>query len=210
MLPQFLWRESQLGDLFEDLAAPAEVGLPACTARRAPWPWPRATAGPAGRSWSSAGATRSRRRWPPDLDFFLGERVALLPEREADLEARAGRVAGPPSAPETGQAVVLVASVAAALPRTIGPAALEAAVVSLYPQRIVARDDLLRTLAAGGYRAVGQVTEPGEFAVRGGHSGLLSAPALAIRCGSSSSGTRSIPCASFDPETQRSLGPASR
>ncbi len=207
MLAEFLWRECALGELFEDLTAPATVRLSGLH-------------GPA-RALALA-ACRSGTRRPilvvcrtdevatalaGDLTFFLGSEVALLPEREADLEARAGRVAAL-SRFRNGQAVVLVASVAAALPRTIPPAVLEAAVISLYPRRIIARDDLLRTLASGGYRAVAQVTDPGEFAVRGGMLDCfppqLRQPARVEFFGDEVQSLRS-----FDPETQRSLHPVS-
>ncbi|HEU5394242.1 MAG TPA: hypothetical protein VFV36_05510, partial [Candidatus Methylomirabilis sp.] len=139
-----------------------------------------------------------------DLEFFLGGGVALLPEREAELEARAGRVQALHRL-QTGQASVLVASVAAALPRTIGPAALTEAALSVYPQRVIPRDMLLRALAAAGYRPAGQVTEPGEFAVRGGivdcFTPQASHPVRVEFLGDEIHSLRR-----FDPESQRSLG----
>ncbi len=134
--------------------------------------------------------------------------MALLPEREDDLEARAGRVEALHRF-QTGQAAVLVASVAAALPRTIPPAALEGAVVSLYPQRIVSREELLRALTAGGYRGVGQVTEPGEFAIRGGILDCFP-PAMRHPVRVEFFGDEVHSLRHFDPETQRSLGAAAQ
>ncbi|HWU40306.1 MAG TPA: transcription-repair coupling factor, partial [Candidatus Acidoferrum sp.] len=97
------------------------------------------------------------------------------------------------------------ASVGAALPRTMGPAALAAAALSLYPQRIIPRDDLLRALTTAGYRGVGQVSEPGEFAVRGG---LLDCfpPQASHPVRVDFFGDQITSLRRFDPETQRSLG----
>ena len=167
MLPQFLWHELKLADLLADLTAPGEIRLsglhgPSRALALA------ACSGGTGRALlvlcrsDEVAATLAA-----DLAFFLGDSVAVLPEREADPEARAGRIQALHRI-RAGQATVLVASVAAALPRTIEPSRLEAATLSLYPQRILPREVLLRVLAEGGYRAVGQVAEPGEFAVRGG------------------------------------------
>ncbi len=204
MLPQFLWRESELADLLEDLAAPGEARLyglhgAACALALA--------ACHLGTGRTLLVLTRTDEvaaALAADLEFFLGGCVALLPEREADLEARAGRVQALHRL-AAGQATILVASVAAALPRTIGPAALAAATLSLYPQRIVPRDDLLRVLTAAGYRGVGQVTEPGEFAVRGGILDCFppqgSHPVRIEFFGDQVTSLRR-----FDPETQRSLG----
>ena len=206
MLPQFVWNECQLGDLCENLTPPAEVVLASLHGSARALALAACQVG-TGRTFlvlcrSDEVAAALHR----DLVFFLGEGVALLPEREADLEARAGRVEALHRI-QRRQAVVLVASVAAAMLRTIGPAVLESAVVSLYPQRIVPREALLRTLAAGGYRTVGQVTEPGEFAVRGGILDCFP-PALDHPVRVEFFGAEIHSLRHFDPETQRSLGPA--
>jgi transcription-repair coupling factor (superfamily II helicase) len=204
MLPQFLWRESNLADLFDGLVAPAGVRLHGLHGSA------RALALAACHSGTGRAIlviTRSEEvaaALATDLEFFLGGSVALLPEREADLEARAGRIQALHRL-ATGQVSALVASVAAALPRTIGPAALQAAALSLYPQRIIPRDELLRALVVAGYRSVGQVTEPGEFAVRGGildcFPPQVSHPVRIEFFGDDVTSLRR-----FDPETQRSLG----
>jgi len=204
MLPQFLWRESKLADLFEDLAAPGEVrlrGLHGASRALAL----AACHGGTGRAFLVLCRTDEvASALAADLEFFLGNTVALLPEREADHEARAGRVMALHRL-STGQASVLVASVAAALPRTIGPSALAAAALSLYPQRIVPRDQALGVLMAAGYRAVGQVTEPGEFAVRGGILDCFPPQAShPVRIEFFGDEIHSL--RRFDPETQRSLG----
>ena len=208
MLPQYVWRECRLSELWEDLRVPAEAvlsGLQGAARALALAAWQVGT----GRTiFVLCRSEEVAAALAQDLAFFLGEAVALLPEREDDLEARAGRVEALHRL-LTRQASVLVASVAAALPRTIGPEALQSAVVSLYPQRIAPREDLLRTLTAGGYRAVGQVTEPGEFAVRGGILDCFP-PAQRHPLRVEYFGDEVHSLRHFDPETQRSLGAATQ
>jgi len=208
MLPQYFWRECRLFELCENLRAPAEVvlcGLHGTARALALAAWQLG----AGRTLLVlCRSDEVAAALAQDLTFFLGEAVALLPEREDELEARAGRVEALHRL-LTRQATVLVASVAAALPRTISPAALEGAVVSLYPQRIAPREELLRSLTAGGYRAVGQVTEPGEFAVRGGILDCYP-PALGHPVRVEFFGDEVHSLRSFDSETQRSLGAAAQ
>jgi transcription-repair coupling factor (superfamily II helicase) len=208
MLPHYFWRECRLSDLCEELRAPAEVilsGLHGSARALALAAWQVGT----GRALlvlcrsDEVAAALAR-----DLAFFLGDAVVLLPEREDDLEARAGRVEALHRL-LTRQASVLVASVAAALPRTLSPAALQSAVVSLYPQRIAPREELLSALTAGGYRAVGQVTERGEFAVRGGILDCFP-PGLRHPIRVEFFGDEVHSLRSFDPETQRSLGAAAQ
>ena len=204
MLPQHFWREFKLADLCEDLQAPGGVRLSGLHGAA------RALALAAchvGTRRPLLVLTRTDEVATPlagDLEFFLGGGVALLPEREADPDARAGRVQALHRL-HTGQAGILVASVAAVLPRTIAPSVLAGAAMSLYPQRLVSREELLRVLAAAGYRAVGQVTEPGELAVRGGIVDCFppqaSHPVRIELLGDEIHSLRR-----FDPESQRSLG----
>jgi len=160
MLTETFWRDCRLADLLGDFAPPGETtlaGLVGSARGLAVAAVRRATRRPClvlGRTEEVASALAS------DLEFFLREPVALLPEQGTDPEARAGRVAALFRF-RTGQAAVLVASVAAALPRTLPPDDLEAAALPLFPQRILPRDELVRRLSRGGYRAVGQVTDPG-------------------------------------------------
>jgi transcription-repair coupling factor (superfamily II helicase) len=208
MLPQHFWHESSLADLLERLEGCGEVSLQDLHGPARALAIAACQIG-TGRSLlvlcrtdevASALAT--------DLEFFLGPHVALLPEREADLESRAGRIQALHRL-HNGQITVLVASVAAALPRTLAPPALEASALTLYPQRIVSRDELLRVLAAGGYRAVGQVSEPGEFAVRGGIVDCVLPQSLhPVRIEFFGDEVHSLRF--FDEETQRSLGAASQ
>src|SRR5574341_711895 len=121
MLPQFLWRETKLADLFEDLAAPGEVRLHGLHGAARTLVLAACHAGTGRPLLVLCRTDEVASALAADLEFFLGSAVALLPEREADLEARAGRVRALHRL-SAGQASVLVASVAAALPRTIGPA----------------------------------------------------------------------------------------
>ncbi len=204
MLPQFLWRESKLVDLLENLAAPAEVSLRGLHGASRALALAACHVGTGRTFLVLCRSEEVAAALATDLEFFLGGAVALLPEREGDLEARAGRVQALHRL-GTRQAAVLVASVAAALPRTIGPTALAAATLSLYPQRIVPRDDLLRALATAGYHGVGQVSEPGEFAVRGGILDCFP-PQASHPVRIEFFGDEITSLRRFDPETQRSLG----
>ena len=206
MLTEIFWRDCRLADLLGDFSSPGETtlaGLVGSARALAVAAVRRATRRPClvlGRTEEVASALAT------DLEFFLREPVALLPEQGTDPDARAGRVAALFRF-RTGQAAVLVASVAAALPRTLPPDALEAAALPLFPQRILPRDDLVRRLAQGGYRAVGQVTDPGEFAVRGGIVDCFPSGAPdPVRIEYLGDEIHSL--RRFDPESQRSLGPA--
>ena len=204
MLPQFFWRECKLADLLEDLAGSVEVSLYGLHGASRALALAACQAGTGRTVLVVCRSEEVAVALAADLEFFLGGAVALLPEREGDIEGRVGRVDALHRL-ATGQASVLVASVAAALPRTIGPAALAAAALSLYPQRIVPRDDLLRSLAAAGYRGVGQVSEPGEFAVRGGILDCFP-PQASHPVRIEFFGDQITSLRRFDPETQRSLG----
>ena len=207
MLPQFLWRESKLADLLEDLPPGGEVRLHELHGTARALAVAACHAG-TGRPFLVLCRTDEvASALAADLQCFLGDGVALLPERETDPDARAGRVQALHRL-SAGQATILVASVAAALPRTIGPSALAAAALSLYPQRIVPRDEALRVLTAAGYRAVSQVTEPGEFAVRGGILDCFP-PQIPHPVRIEFFGDEVHSLRRFDPETQRSLGPES-
>ena len=205
MLPHFFWREHRLAELFEDLRAPGEIRLSGLSGPARALAIAACQAGTGRRFLVLCRSDEVAAALAQDLAFFLGETVALLSDPGDDPEARAGRVEALHRF-QTGQAALLVASVAAALPRTLTPAALASAVVSLYPQRILPREALLGTLTAGGYRAVAQVTEPGEFALRGGILDCFP-PALRYPVRIEFFGDEVTSLRRFDPETQRSLGP---
>jgi transcription-repair coupling factor (superfamily II helicase) len=205
MLTRYVWREFALADRFDGLEAPESVLLHGLHGASRALALAACQAGTGQTLLVLCRSDEVAAALAADMEFFLGNAVALLPEREADPEARAGRVLALHRL-QTGQVTVLVASVAAALLRTIAPAALGNAVLSLYPQRIVPRDDLLRVLTAGGYRPVGQVTEPGEFAIRGGIVDC-SPPQLSHPVRIEFFGDQVDSLRQFDAETQRSLGP---
>ena len=123
MLTQFLWREFALADLFEDLAAPESVMLQGLHGPSRALALAACQVGAGRTLLVVCRSDEVAAALAADLEFFLGDAVALLPEREPDPEARAGRVLALHRL-LTGQATVVVASVAAALPRTIPPAAL--------------------------------------------------------------------------------------
>ena len=209
MLPEFVWHQWQFADDAEQFAPGAEIrlsGLHGAARALAIAAWVGGTRRPflvVARSDEAAAGLAQ------DLRFFLGEeRVALLPEREADPETRAGRVDTLHRFSIAAVSVV-VASVPAALLRTLPPGQLAQAVLSLYPQRSVAREAVIQALTAGGYRSVGQVSEPGEYATRGGILDCFPPnerqPVRVEFFGDEVHSLRR-----FDPETQRSLGPADR
>ncbi len=204
MLPHFFWRELHLANLFEDLAPGGEVRLHGLHGAARALALAACHAGTGRALLVLCRTDEVASELAADLEFFLGSTVALLPEREGDMEARAGRVRTLHRL-SAGQASVLVASVAAALPRTIRPSVLAAAVLPLYPQRIVPREQVLNVLTAAGYRGAGQVTEPGEFASRGGILDCFppqaSHPVRVEFFGDEIHSLRR-----FDPETQRSFG----
>ncbi len=204
MLPQDLWIEFKLADILTDLQAPGAVRLHGLHGAARALLLAACHVGTGRPLLVLTRTDEVAAALAGDLEFFLSGKVALLPEREADQEARANRVQALYRI-QTGEAGVLVASVAAALPRTIAPSDLARATLSLYPQRLVSRDDLTRVLSAAGYRPVGQVTEPGEFAVRGGIVDCFppqaSHPVRIELLGDEIHSLRR-----FDPESQRSLG----
>ncbi len=204
MLPHTLWREARLANHFDDLVAGGEVRLHGLHGAARALALAACQVG-IGRTFLVLCRTEEvAAGLAADLEFFLGDGVVLLPEREGDLEARAGRVQALYRL-ATGQAAVLVASVAAALPRTLGPGALLASALTLYPQRIIPRDEVLAVLVAAGYRSVGQVTEPGEFAARGGILDCFP-PQASYPVRIEFYGDEVYSLRRFDPETQRSLG----
>ncbi|MGH7378769.1 MAG: transcription-repair coupling factor [Candidatus Methylomirabilales bacterium] len=151
-----------------------------------------------------------------DCRFSLGaSAVGHLPELPGDPAARA--VLPPELTAERLHALgllregrgLVVAAAAAASGRFLTPEALERAVVHLHPQRLVAPGDLAERLTWIGYRRAPQVGEPGEFSVRGGildiHPPLAAHPVRVEFVGDAIESLRT-----FDPETQRSMGPLPR
>jgi transcription-repair coupling factor (superfamily II helicase) len=208
MLPQFLWRESKMADLFADLPAAGEVFFHGLHGASRALALAACHVGTGQTLLILCRTDEVAATLAADLEFFLGDRVALLPERDPDPDTRAGRVLALHRL-RTHQAGALVASVAAALSRTIAPSALAEATLSLYRQRIVSRDEVLRVLTAAGYRTVAQVTEPGEFAVRGGILDCFP-PQVPHPVRIEFFGDEVHSLRRFDAETQRSLGSESQ
>ncbi len=111
-----------------------------------------------------------------DLRFFLDrDRVELFPEPEGPpfqpisppLEVRAERMKRLRELrDEELSALVLPAH--ALFRRLLPPEELDAATMHLYPQRIVPPEQVAEILDLGGYRAVPQVEQAGEYSRRGG------------------------------------------
>jgi transcription-repair coupling factor (superfamily II helicase) len=151
-----------------------------------------------------------------DCRFYLGApAVGHLPELPGDPAARA--VLPPELTAERLHALRLLregrglvtTSAAAAIGRFLTPEALERALVHLYPLRLVAPQELAERLTWIGYRRSPQVTEPGEFSLRGGildlYPPLAAHPVRVEFVGDAIESLRT-----FDPESQRSLGPLPR
>ncbi|MGH7387743.1 MAG: hypothetical protein ACREIZ_04660, partial [Candidatus Methylomirabilales bacterium] len=101
-----------------------------------------------------------------DLRFFSRGAVGYLPEREEEPEVRWQRIAC--LAGLAGKELPLAAtSIQAALEPLPPPSILPGASVTLCLHRLIPRDGLVRALETGGYRRVGQVTERGEYSLRG-------------------------------------------
>jgi transcription-repair coupling factor (superfamily II helicase) len=101
-----------------------------------------------------------------DLRFFSGAPVGYLPERGAGAAARWQRItclAGL-ARKELSFAVV---SIEVAVEPLASPSILLGAAVTLRVRQCLPRDRLVEGLETGGYRRVGQVTERGEYSVRG-------------------------------------------
>jgi len=111
-----------------------------------------------------------------DLRFFLSpETVVLFPDpdiapyqpQSPDIEVRGERLhcLNRMALREAG---VVVCPASALLGRLPPLETISSAVVALYPRRIIRQEDLIRALSEGCYRPTGQVTERGEYSIRGG------------------------------------------
>ena len=138
-----------------------------------------------------------------DLQFFSRGPVGYLPEREEDLEVRCQRIAclAGLAAKELPLAVV---SIRAALERLSPPSDLLGPAVTLRVGRLITRDDLLAALEAGGYRRINQVTDRGEYSLRGNLLDLFP-PACDLPVRGEFFGDELLELREFDPETQRSV-----
>ncbi len=148
------------------------------------------------------------KRLQSDLAFFTGKSVELLVGREfvfhnatvsRQWEHQRLRLL---RGLQTGKIPLLVATVEGLFQRTMPPAVLERAALTLRPGEIYETDDLTRRLAAGGYTRCMQVEGPGQFALRGDLLDVFSPAAEApVRVEFWDNEVDTV--YSFDPLTQR-------
>ncbi|MGH2374762.1 MAG: transcription-repair coupling factor [bacterium] len=97
-----------------------------------------------------------------------GAGASLDPEADATAAPRTSERLAILDALASAEAVVVVASTAAAGDPILAPAALRAAIRVIRPGEHFLRDRFVADLIANGYERVPLVASPGEFAVRGG------------------------------------------
>src|SRR5574337_749242 len=148
-----------------------------------------------------------------DLHVFFRGPVGFLPERDEDPETGYQRIACLAGL-ATKELPLAVISIQAALDRRPPPSALLGAAFTLHVGRLIARDELLGALEVGGYRRVNQVTDRGEYSLRGNLLDLfppkpvlsrVEGPDLPVRA--EFFGDEVLELRAFDPATQRSIRP---
>jgi transcription-repair coupling factor (superfamily II helicase) len=138
-----------------------------------------------------------------DLQFFARGATGLLPERDEDPEVRAQRVACLAGLARKALPLVVV-PVQAALERLSPPSALFGPAITLAVRRLIPRDEVRRALEMGGYRRVGQVTDRGEYSVRGNLIDVFP-PGQASPVRLELFGDELATLREFDPVSQRSV-----
>ena len=148
-----------------------------------------------------------------DLQVFFHGPVGFLPERHDDPETGYQRIACLAGL-ATKELPLAVVSLQAALERLSPPSALLGAAFTLYVGRLIARDELLGVLEVGGYRRVNQVTDRGEYSLRGHLLDLFPPKSVLSRVEESDLPVRAeffgdevLELRAFDPATQRSVRP---
>ncbi|HWR21032.1 MAG TPA: transcription-repair coupling factor, partial [Verrucomicrobiae bacterium] len=148
-----------------------------------------------------------------DLQVFFRGPVGFLPERDEDPETGYQRIACLAGL-ATKELPLAVVSLQAALERLSPPSALLGAAFTLYVGRLIARDELLGVLDVGGYRRVNQVTDRGEYSLRGHLLDLFPPKSVLSRIEESDLPVRAeffgdevLELRAFDPATQRSVRP---
>ncbi len=135
----------------------------------------------------------------PAWDGVPYDRVApngeTIARRIATLAALAAR------APDDNSPLVVLTSVNAAVQRVPPRAFLEASSLRLAPGNVMSMQALVEKLETSGYVRAGTVTDPGQYAVRGGIVDLYPPGARAMRLDFFGDTLESI--RAFDPETQR-------
>ncbi|MCX7629893.1 MAG: transcription-repair coupling factor, partial [Geminicoccaceae bacterium] len=99
----------------------------------------------------------------PGWDCLPYDRISPTPPVMAERLATLARLAEAPSGPR-----LLIATVNAVLQRVTPPEVVRAAHLRIERGRRFSRDALVAWLEREGYRRVGTVVDPGEYAVRGG------------------------------------------
>jgi len=139
-----------------------------------------------------------------DLRFFSRGAVGYLPERDDEPEIRWQRIAC--LAGLAGKELPLAtASIQAVLEPLPPPSVLLDASVSLCAHRLLPQDGLVRALETGGYRRVSQVTERGEYSLRGSLLDLFP-PVGDSPIRAEFFGDELLALREFDIATQRSVG----
>lgn len=150
-------------------------------------------------------------RLTKDLQPFCQSPVGFLPERGEDQEIAYQRMACLAGL-ATKELHLAVVSLRAALEYLPPPSALLGTVFTLCVGRLIARDELVGALDDGGYRRVHQVTDRGEYSLRGNLLDLFpftpslsrfAAPDLPVRA--EFFGDELLELRAFDPVTQRSV-----
>jgi transcription-repair coupling factor (superfamily II helicase) len=140
-----------------------------------------------------------------DLQFFCREPVGYLPEREENPEIRWQRIACLAGL-AAKELRVAVTSIQAALERLSPPGALLGAAITLRVHGQIQRDELLRALETGGYHQVNQVTDRGEYSLRGSLLDIFP-PTGDAPIRAEFFGDELVSLREFDPITQRSVRP---
>jgi transcription-repair coupling factor (superfamily II helicase) len=135
----------------------------------------------------------------PAWDGVPYDRVApngeTIAQRIATLAALAART------PDDKTPLVVLTSVNAALQRVPPREFIEATSLRLAPGNVMSLQALVEKLETSGYTRAGTVTDPGQYAVRGGIVDLYPPGARAVRLDFFGDTLESI--RAFDPETQR-------
>ncbi len=146
-----------------------------------------------------------------DLQLFFRGSIGFLPERDEGPETGYQRIACLAGLANK-ELDLTVVSLRAALEQLSPPSALLGAVFTLYVGRLIARDELVGALEAGGYRRVHQVADRGEYSLRGNLLDLfpltpglsnVEGPDLPVRA--EFFGDELLELRAFDPATQRSI-----
>ncbi len=140
----------------------------------------------------------------PGWDCLPYDRISPTPQVMAERLATLARLTEPASAPR-----LLITTVNAVLQRVPPPEIVRASHLRIERGRRFSRDALIAWLEREGYRRVGTVVDPGEYAVRGGLLDLFpSGGERPVRLDFFGDVVESI--RGFDPVSQRSTGKLER